>query len=596
LIKKGALIQTAAFLAVCRLPAAAETEEKGGRTVESVTIEGNETFTDRELRKLMVTRPGGLFGSYRFRSSVFMDDLSTLQTFYRQNGYLQAAVIDTVVVEGEKKNVNLIIRVSEGPVTSVEKITISGNRAFSDSTLLSLFELEPGGPFRSRVLQKGMMEIAAHYADRGYLDASVTPETEIDGKMNRVFIKLLIDEGSQVTISGIQMEGLEKTKPFVIRRELTFERGEVVSHGKLMESQKRLYLSGLFSTVRIKPVKSAGDNAGERSVLVRVEEEMNSRFRVSGGYGSVEKVMGQMEFSFNNLFGTARKAGINLAADFIERRAEVSFSDPRTFNTRFTTDLNLFYSFQDQPGFDISRYGGMLTAGREFRKSGYVSLRYRYENQQLRNVETLEKPDETEPNIRSMTLKYANDTRDNMFNPGRGWYLDLSYELAGAFLQGTDAFNRAVLNVRWFRALTPGTVFATSMETGWIDIFGSSGGVPINELFYTGGPNSIRGFEYRMAGPRDIGGNPVGGRFKLIWNLEIRQSVWRWIGVAAFLDVGNVWSRIGDYRFDSIRFGAGPGIRVNTPIGIIRFDAGFNPDPAEWEDNVHYYIAMGNAF
>lgn len=594
---KVILIITAAIMAVWLPPAAPVAREDAGMAVESVTIEGNRAFTSDELKKLMVTRSGGLFGSNRFRRSVFMDDLSNLQTFYRQNGYLEAVISDTTIVEGEDdENVKLVIRVDEGPVTSVGRITISGNRAFTDSTLLTLFQLEPGEPFRRRVLQEGMIEIATYYADRGYLDASVTPETEMERKANRVFIELLIDEGRQMTISDIQIEGLEKTRPFVIHRELTFEEGEVVSHGKLMKSQKQLYLTGLFQSVRINPAQREGNASGERTVLVKVEEEANSMFSVSAGYGSVEKAMGEIELSFNNLFGTARKAGINLAADFIERRAEISFSEPRTFSTRFTTDLNLFYSFQDQPGFDISRYGGILTVGRKFRENGYVSLLYRHENQKLKNVETLEKPEETEPDIRSMTLRYANDTRDNLFNPGGGWYIDLSYELAGAFLQGTDAFNRAIMNIRWFRSLTRGTVFATSMETGWIDIFGSSGGVPINELFYTGGPNSIRGFEYRMVGPRDAGGNPVGGQFKLIWNLEIRQSIWRWIGVAVFLDVGNVWSRIGDYRFDGIRYAAGPGIRINTPIGIVRFDAGFNPDPGEWENNVHYYIVMGNAF
>jgi len=591
------LILAAALGPLWGLFAGVPAQEDAEYTVKNLTIQGNEAFSDEELKSLMVTRPGGWFRSTKFRRSVFRDDLASVREFYRQNGYLGAEISDTTVTRNrDERSVKLAIRIEEGPVTTVEGISVFGNRAFSDSTLLSLFELKPGDPFRRRVMQEGMIEIATYYADNGYLDASVTPETGINRQAHRALIDLMIEEGRQMTISDIRIEGLEKTRPFVVRRELEFRKGEVVSHGKLMKSQKRLYLTGLFKSVRIDPVTRTGDSAGERTVMVKLEEEANSRFSVSAGYGSVEKAMGGIEYSLNNLFGTARQAGTRVEANFIERKVEGSFSEPRTFNTLFTTDLNLFYSYQDQPGFDISRYGGLLTFYRQLWDNGHLSLRYRYEDQKLRKVETLKRPDDTEPNIRSITLGFANDTRDNLFNPGRGWFIDIRYELAGAFLRGSDAFNRAVLNVRWFKTLTRGTVLATSLETGWIDIFGPSGGIPINELFYTGGPNSLRGFEYRKVGPLDSGGAPVGGQFKLIWNLEIRQAVWRWVGVGAFLDVGNVWSRIRDYRFDGIRYAAGPGIRLNTPIGIVRFDAGFNPDPGEWEKNIHYYIVMGNAF
>ncbi|MBD3180567.1 MAG: outer membrane protein assembly factor BamA [Candidatus Latescibacteria bacterium] len=565
--------------------------------VESVTIQGNEAFTDEQLRSLMVTRPGGWFRSNRFRRSVFLDDLSSLKEFYRQNGYLSAVISDTTISGNSNEgSVNLTLRVEEGPVTRVEGITIFENRAFSDSTLISLIDLKRGDPFRRRALQDGMIEIATYYADNGYLNASVTPEMAINSQAHRVLIDLMIEEGEQMSISGIEIRGLEKTSEHVVLRELEFKEGQVVSHRKLAKSQKQLYLTGLFKSVRINPVKYPGDSSDRRTMLIEVEEEANSLLSVSAGYGSIEKVMGEVEFSLNNLFGTARQAGMRVQANFIERKVEGSFSEPRTFNTRLTTDLNLFYSYQDQPGFDVSRYGGLLTLGRRIGRDGQLSLRYRYEDQNLRNLETVERPEDTEPNIRSITLGFSNDTRDNLFNPSRGWFIEVRYELAGSFLQGSDAFNRAVLNTSWFKPLTRGTVLAASLETGWIDIFGASGGIPINELFYTGGPNSIRGFEYRRVGPLDTGGQPAGGQFKMIWNLEIRQAVWRWIGAAVFLDVGNVWSRVREYRFDSVRYAAGPGIRINTPIGIIRFDAGFNPDPAMGEDNIHYYLVMGNAF
>lgn len=589
-----------AILVIAALSVFAEgrAEEKQPEwTVKSVNIEGNKAFKDDELLKLMVNSPSGWFRSRKYHHSVFQDDLSALDGFYRQNGYLNVEITDTTVSRDRDENhVRIFISIDEGPVTSVEGISILGNRAFPDSTLMAMLKLETGTPFMRKKLQDGMIAIATFYADNGYLDASVTPEIRINEREHRAIIDLIIDEGRQMTISDIEIRGLDKTRDFVVRRELNFKKGEIISHRKLMKSQRQLYLTGLFNSVSINPAKRPGDPEGQRALVVELKEKDSGRFSVSAGYGSIERAMGRVEISFGNLFGTARQAGMRVKANFIERKVEGSFSEPRTMGSRFTTDLNLFYSYQNQPGFDVSRHGGLLTFGRNISSSGHLTLGYRHENQRLSNVEILELPERSKPRLRSITLGLTNDTRDDLFNPSGGWFLDFSYELAGTFLGGTDAFNRTVLNLRCFRSVGLGAVLAASFEAGWIDIYGASGGVPINELFYTGGPNSIRGFEYRKVGPLDAGGNPVGGQFELVLNGEIRKAVWRWIGVAVFLDAGNVWRRIRHCRFDSFRYAAGPGVRINTPIGIVRFDAGFNPDPREGEEKVRYYIVMGNAF
>jgi outer membrane protein insertion porin family len=565
--------------------------------VESVEVEGNEAFGDDEIRSVMVTRPSGWFSSNEFRPSIFREDLSNVVDFYRQHGYLDAAVIDTSVVrDSSDYDVDITLTIDEGSVTLVEAISFFGNETFSDSILLDLVELEPGSPFNRRALQNGMMAIATFYADRGYLDASVTPQSKINKEVYRVLIDLNVKEGRQMVISDIEIEGLIKTKPFVVRRELLFEQSEVVSYSKLMESQRRLYLTGLFRGVRIEPVKRPADTTAQRTILVQVDESLNSMFSVSAGYGSVEQVMGEVELSTSNLAGTARKLGGRVEANFIERRVESSFSEPRSFGTRFTTDLNLFYSFQDEPGYDVSRYGGHLSIGRKIGRSGHVMLRYRHENQRLTHIDTAEPPEELDPRIRSITLAFSRDTRDRLFNPSRGLLVDVSYELAGAFFQGTDSFTRAVAGARWFYPLRRNTIFATSIEGGWVDVFGREGGIPLNELFYTGGPNSIRGFEYQKVGPLDVQDEPIGGQLELIWNIEIRQGVWRWIGLVAFADVGNVWSKVRYYKFSTVRYAVGPGLRVNTPIGIVRLDVGFNPDQREGEDSYRLQLGMGHAF
>jgi outer membrane protein assembly factor BamA len=349
--------------------------------------------------------------------------------------------------------------------------------------------------------------------------------------------------------------------------------------------------------VFIRPKKIEGGSPGDRMILVEVEEKLNSEFTFSVGYGSIEKLKASTGLSINNLAGTARQVGIMVEADYLKRGVEGSFTEPRTFNTRIRTDLNLYLRYEVEPSYDVSRYGGRLTFGRKFGKNGDIALRYRHENATLHHVETDVPPEDFKSRVRSIALSYSYDTRDNLFNPTRGWLFQSSYELAGGFLSGTDAFSRVIVDTKWFHLLTRSTVVATSLEVGWMDRFGSSADVPLGERFYTGGPYSIRSFAYHELGPKDENGKPLGGKFEIVWNaIEIRQAVWRWIGAVVFLDAGNVWTSVADFRLSGIRYAPGIGLRTNTPIGIVRLDYGFNVDPKDDEKSAHLYLSMGQAF
>jgi outer membrane protein insertion porin family len=215
----------------------------------------------------------------------------------------------------------------------------------------------------------------------------------------------------------------------------------------------------------------------------------------------------------------------------------------------------------------------------------------------LSHVEVSPIPDDLESNLRSLTLSLIYDTRDNLFNSTRGVYAEWRNELAGSFLSGTDTFVRSVGRLKFFHRLRGSTIVGTAVEIGWMDVFGGSRDIPLNERFYAGGPNSLRWFGYQLVGPLDGDGDPIGGRLKLVWNLgEIRQSVYKMIGLALFADVGNVWGQPETFRLDDIRTSAGVGLRANTPVGMVRLDLSMNLKPKEEESETKLYFNMGQAF
>jgi len=276
---------------------------------------------------------------------------------------------------------------------------------------------------------------------------------------------------------------------------------------------------------------------------------------------------------------------------------EVSFTEPWTLGLRLRTDINGLYEYLTEPGYNLSRVGARLTLGRSFRKNTSLTLTYRYEDARILKIKVSPAPDNIDPHVRSLKLAFTDDTRDNLFDPKRGTYFEWSNELAGAFLQGNNTFVRSIITGKWFYSLDPNTVLASAAEIGWMDYFSSAAGIPLNERFYAGGPNSIRGFGYQMVGPLDANGNPLGGRFKIVLNaIEVRRAVYKMIGVAAFVDIGNIWDGIRDFQVQSMRIGLGPGLRANTPIGIVRLDYGINPFPESGEEISHIYFSIGQAF
>jgi outer membrane protein insertion porin family len=567
-------------------------------SVRSVRFEGNSAFAEGRLKGLMLTRPAAFLSPSKFHPEVLADDLNNIHTFYRQNGYLEAALIDTsVAVDSAEGKVDIMIRIEEGALTRIEGITIFGNEFFSDSTVLSFVNLQRDDPLKRPLIENAVSSILSGYAENGFIDASVTPEVKINSESHLAIVDFLIKEKYRPLIDSIVITGIEKTRRHVVMRELQFLPGEYIKYSRLLDSQRKLYLTGLFESVFIRAIPSAGNDSTKRNILIEIKEKKSSEFGFSLGYGSIEKIRGRIELNTDNLKGTARKTGLAVEANFIRQDVMGSFSDPWIFGSRWQADLNLFYQLRQEPGYDARTYGGKTTVGRRFSSFTKLSQSYRFENTRLSNIKISEQEMDIDLKIRSLTLTLSHDTRDNLFNSQKGIYVSWSNELAGSFLRGSNTFVRFVFIVKYFRPLGKESVFGSAFEIGWMDSFGLDGEVPLNERFYSGGPTSLRGFGYQLAGPLDAEGEPIGGKFKIVWNiLELHRSIYKIFGGAAFIDAGNVWTDIKSAQFKHIRIDVGLGLRLNSPIGIARLDYGFNVDPQRDEPMGMLFLGMGQAF
>ena len=433
------------------------------------------------------------------------------------------------------------------------------------------------------------------YANNGYLETEIEKEVRISDETHRAIIDFDIDEKNQYTVHDIILKGLEKTDQKVVERELLFEKGEVIKYSKLLETQRKLYLTGLFESVFIRPLENS--DSSQKNILVEVKEKDYGEFNVSFGYGTLDKIRGQAEIYYSNLAGTGRKVGLVTRASFIRRFVEASFTEPRTVGLPWRTDINAFIENREDPGFDLSSVGGKITFGRNIGENIRASVSYRHENVNIKNIRVTPLPSDVKTNIRSLILSSIYDSRNNLFDPSKGLFLEWKNEVAGAFLRSSSSFFRSTIETKYFHPLSKSAVLATAMKIGWINILGGAKDVPLNEKFYAGGPETLRAFDFQKVGPLGENNVPIGGKFQLVLNaFELRQSIYKWIGMVAFLDAGNVWTDSEQFDFSDLRLSPGMGIRLSTPIGLARVDIGFNVKPKPGEPRSNIYFSMGQAF
>ena len=186
-------------------------------------------------------------------------------------------------------------------------------------------------------------------------------------------------------------------------------------------------------------------------------------------------------------------------------------------------------------------------------------------------------------------------------SPTTGWINTNNADIAGGPLGGNKNFYRLQTSGAYYVPLKFNditTVFQVSGRTGIVQAYPDTPDVPIFERYFTGGQDSIRGYDERSVGPHDPDtGDAVGGDAILIGSVEYTVPIIEIIKGAVFYDIGNVWDKVRDYGTGGLKSGAGVGLRVKTPIGPIKLDYGF-PLSSEQGQNKSgkFYFSVSRGF
>jgi outer membrane protein insertion porin family len=581
-----ALITLVAAVALLAVPCS------GRLRVERVQFAGNAAFGSKELLNYVQTKPGGFFHRVYYDRRAFLNDLANLQRFYQSEGYLEANVeLDDMAVSPDSTGVEILIGVYEGDRWLVDSVTFTGERQVSAEELRHVLTLKEGNPFRFVELEADRRALLDEYARRSYLDAKVTQEVVRDDEKRTAAISYEVTERERATIDSIDVVGDNKTRQFVVERELTFKPGEYFDFKKIGESQAKIYRTGLFSSVWIQPAEKDTGRA-EKEVIVRVAERPSGEYDMSAAYAALEGFEVTGGVLNRNLQGQATTLGLRGSYGERLREARASVGDPWFLGLHVSVEASARHQWKKTESYTAE------TTGAGFVLSRHLNLRMTLEGgYQFERTIVLQAADDTEDIGTSYTsdLLFAvvYDSRNDVLNATRGTYLRAETDLASSRLGGTNDFVRVELDWRGYVRFGGDLAAGLNLRPGWIRPTGDATEVPVSERFLAGGEGSVRGFPRDSIGPLDMSGRPVGGRVRAIARGELRFRIYRGLGGVLFADAGQVSGAVSEFRARDLAVGAGLGLRFGTRLGVLRLDAAI---PVSEDGKPQFYFSVGQAF
>ncbi|MBT65490.1 MAG: outer membrane protein assembly factor BamA [Puniceicoccaceae bacterium] len=590
--------------------------DEGGKVrIEEINFVGNEAISSKTLRKQLETAQHNwlswLLGSGKFDEKKFKEDLKTLREFYRDAGYLDCEINeDQVEIDFiEDDEIVITIPVVEGQLYFLGEFTVEGATIYTPTELLSAVRLETSSPFSPKEVDEAATAIREYYTSNGYLDTRVRAERVPNMQTRQIDVVFRISESEKFYVESIKIEGNTKTKARVIVRELALSPGDVFDRKRMEVSQRRLENTSYFEDVRLNPEPT--NVPGRKDLGITLREGRTGNFTFGAGFGSVESAVVYFEMSQGNfdLFnwrdgfqGDGQKFRFRASLGTSSNQILIAFEEPWLFEQRLAFGVELYRTESDYNSADYNelRTGFELYLRRRLFELVEARLSYRLELVEIFDVDR--NPDSTlggsdinddgsvendgiadvfqsaegEDLVSKVGLTFLRDNRETLVFTRKGNRSSLSFEYAGI---GGDV-NYYKMEGRTAHFIPTFDTFKQSLSilarAGSVTPLGDNDIVPFYDRFYLGGPDTLRGFDYREVGPRDPDDDDesVGGNSYSMVSFEYAFRIAEPLGLVVFYDWGFVNENDLDFSMSDYADNWGVGARIMLMGSPLKLDLG----------------------
>jgi len=549
--------------------------------IRSITFEGNESFTTKELVNMMTTTERTLLGFITdtgiLQTQQLKQDVQKLTAFYFNNGFVNAQIGEPVITY-DAKGIYIKITVREGKRFKIGKVEISGD--YLEKTRADLYaqlKTKTGNDYSREAIMKDMETITLAANDEGYANADVNPKVATHEKEQLVDVNFTLTKGELVYVARIGISGNTITRDKVIRRSLSIVEGDLYSSSKLKKSYNNLNQLRYFEEVDFQTEK-APDNKVD--INIRVKEKNTGMFMVGAGYSAVDQAVIMAQVVQQNFLGYGQTMSLKASLGSTTNNYELSFTEPWLFDLPLWFKADLWKYKREYDSYTLDTKGIGATWGYPVWKKiiGYVGYKFSIDNIMDINQITASsyiKAQEGERTTSSVSFTLVYDTTDDMMFPTKGIKASAGVQHAGVPLGGNTEFTKYSGAVAGYYPLFWDIVFGAKGQIGFLQNNDDSDDkIPIYERYVLGGINSLRGLRY--VGPINPGTSDViGGTTMLTFSLELVFPLIKDAGMKGvfFYDAGNTWN--GGYYPDDLRMTCGAGIRWYSPIGPLRLEYGY---------------------
>jgi translocation and assembly module TamA len=534
-------------------------------------------------------------------------DLELLTDAARSRGYWDARFSYRIETDPEPADrpVRVVVTAEPGPLYRVAEVNILGPErqplAIPRDPEAVPLPLRPGEPARTEPVVETETALLASLGHAGHPFAQrVDRRVVIDHEARTMAVTYVLDPGPRMRVGAATIGGLERLDPAYVERRFRWRPGEVYDRDKIEQTRRALIDTGLFSAVRIEPVR---DPADPDRVAIQVEavERAHRTIGVGAAYNTSEGAAARVFWENRNLFGQAEylhlsieggtqkagAAGTFRRPDFLAvdqdlvARAEVARDDPAAYESRYAR-FSVGVERRFRPG---------LTAG------GGISIEKANVDQKaiIGPIPSSERSQRYA--LIGLPLSVKLDRSDDLLNPTRGYRLQANLVPHQSFAGSDLTFVSERIAGSVYRRLGESDRYVVAAFAAVSSVQGASlPELPADKRLYAGGGGSIRAYGYQMAGPLDANDNPIGGRSSLELSLEARVRLTRTIGIVPFFDAGGFYRSPLPQPGRQIFYGPGIGLRYYTPFGPLRLDLATPLRRRSADSLVQVYISLGQAF